>query len=75
MHWFSKSLELNVKINSGELEKDSSKLKFILYSKESYEWLFSISLKVKLLDKEFIFKEIRHCNWLAFKKFRLASDS
>ena len=32
-----------VKINSGELENDSSKLKFILYSKESYEWLFSMS--------------------------------
>ena len=64
-----------MKITSGELEKDSSKLKFILYSKESYEWLFSISSKVKLLDKEFISKEIRHCNWFASKKFRLSSDS
>ena len=51
-----------VKINSGELEKDSSKLKFILYSKEFDERLFSNSSKVKLLDKESISKEIMHYN-------------
>ena len=52
----------NVKINTGELEKDSSKLKFILYSKEFDERLFSIISEVKLLDKESISKEIMYYN-------------